>query len=98
MLICSVIKNEAERNEQMIKEYERLISSLPKGSLICRESGYYYLKYRENGKLYDQYIGKDKENVSDLKQKLELRQHYKRMLIALKQEQRTICKLLEELT
>ena len=48
MLIGQVIKNESERNEQMIHEYESLISELPKGSLICRKNEYYYLKYMLN--------------------------------------------------
>ena len=56
MLIGSVIKNEAIRNEQMIAEYEKLLSDLPRGSIICRKNEYYYLKYRENGKVCDKYI------------------------------------------
>jgi len=36
MLINTVVQNEAERNEKMIRDYERLIAELPKGSLICR--------------------------------------------------------------
>ena len=45
MLIGQIIKNESERNEQMIREYEALISELPKGSLICRKNEYYYRVY-----------------------------------------------------
>ena len=57
MLIDSVVQKEAVRNEQMILQYESLIEALPKGSIACRKNGYYYLRYRENGKLYDKYIG-----------------------------------------
>ena len=85
MLIDSVVQKEAVRNEQMILQYESLIEALPKGSIACRKNGYYYLRYRENGKLHDKYIGKDTEK------------HYIEMLSALKQEQKTIHKLLEEL-
>lgn len=59
MLIKSVIQNEAIRNEQMILEYEVLLSELPKSSLICRKNEYYYLKYREKGKVCEKYIGKE---------------------------------------
>ena len=61
MIINSVIKNEASRNSEMISQYEKLIAELPKGSLICRKNEYYYLKYRKNGKVCDDYVGKDKE-------------------------------------
>lgn len=97
MLIQSVVKNEAERNEKMIRQYESLISDLPRGSLICRKNEYYYLKYREGGKVHDEYIGKDRKVVEEIKDKLELRKHYTQMLSALKQEQKAIRKILEGL-
>lgn len=97
MLIGSVIKNEAIRNEQMIAEYEKLLSDLPRGSIICRKNEYYYLKYRENGKVCDKYIGKDPAAVSDVREKLEQRKHYEKMLSALKAEQKTISKIMGEL-
>ena len=97
MLIDSVIQNEAMRNKHMICEYEALLAELPKGSLVCRKNEYFYLKYRENGKLYDKYIGKDAKTVSALRDKLALRKHYTEMLSALKQEQKAIHKILEGL-
>ena len=97
MLIGYVVKNEAERNRKMIEQYETLIAELPKGSLICRKGEYYYLKYRENGKVCDKYIGKDPIVVDQVKKEIEQRRHYEKMLYALKQEQKTISKLLEEL-
>lgn len=97
MLINSVVKNEAIRNEEMITEYEKLIAELPKGSLICRKKEYYYLKYRKDGKVCDEYIGKDPDVVSQIKEQLELRNHYKKMLLALRQEQKAITKIMEGL-
>lgn len=97
MLINIAVKNEAIRNEQMISEYEKLISALPKGSLICRKNEYYYLKYRENGKIYDKYVGKDIKLVEDIKEKIKLRKHYSEMLELLKEEKKTIHKMLEGL-
>ena len=97
MLINIAVKNEAARNEQMIFEYEKLISALPKGSLICRKNEYYYLKYRENGKVCDKYIGKNMKLVEDIKEKIKLRKHYLEMLELLKEEQKTIHKVLEGL-
>ncbi len=97
MIINSVIRNEALRNNQMIKQYEELISKLPKGALILRKNEYYYLKYRKNGKVCDEYIGKDPEKVAGIKEKLEQRKHYEKMLETLKQEQKAINKILEGL-
>ena len=97
MMINAVIQNEADRNEQMIRDYEALIVELPKGSLICRKNEYYYLKYREKGKICDKYIGKDDAVVDDVPRKLELRRHYMEMLSALKQEQKAIHKIQEGL-
>ena len=97
MLINSVIKNEAIRNEQMTREYEKLISELPKGSLICRKNEYYYLKYRQDGKVCDEYVGKNPEVVATVKEQLERRKHYEKMLLVLKQERKTIAKMMEGL-
>lgn len=97
MLINSVIEKEALRNEEMIRQYEDLIASLPKGSLICRKNEYYYLKYREDGKLHDEYIGKEPDVISSVREQLEQRRHYTKMLSALKQEQKAIHKILEGL-
>lgn len=97
MLFNIAVKNEAIRNQQMISEYKKLISDLPKGSLICRKNEYYYLKYRENGKMYDKYIGKDMKLIEDIKEKINLRKHYSEMLERLNEEQKIIQKVLEEL-
>ena len=96
MIIDSVLRQEAKRNNQMIEEYEELMKGLPKGTLIVRRN-YYYLKYRENGKIQDVYIGKDSEKVADIKDKLERRKHYEKMLTSLRQEQKIIHKMMEGL-
>ena len=97
MIINNVMEKESLRNEEMIRQYEDLIASLPKGSLICRKKEYYYLKFREDGKLRDQYIGKDPEVISSVREQLEQRKHYVKMLSALKKEQKAIHKILEGL-
>ena len=97
MIINNVIEKESLRNEEMIRQYEDLIASLPKGSLICRKKEHYYLKFREDGKLRDQYIGKDPEVISSVREQLEQRKHYVKMLSALKKEQKAIHKILEGL-
>lgn len=98
MLIQSVVENEAERNQNMISQYEELLDELPRGSLICRKKEYYYLKYRKDGKIYDEYIGKESETVEMIRRKLEQRKHYAEMLSELKKEQKAIQKMLEVLS
>ena len=95
MLIKSVIKGEAIRNNLRVSEYEKLISELPKGSLICRKKEYFYLKYRENGIIRDEYIGKDPEIVNRIREQLNQRKHYEKMLSELKREQKMIAKIME---
>jgi hypothetical protein len=97
MLINSVIQRESIRNEQMINQYESLLKDLPRGSVACRKNGYCYLRYRENGKLYDKYIGRDTKTVDAICEKLALRKHYTQMLSELKKEQKVIRKIMEEL-
>lgn len=97
MLIDLVIKNESERNKRMITEYENLLETLPKGSLICRKKEYYYLKYRKDGKIHDEYVGKNPEILEKVKEQLDRRKHCEEMLSELKREQKAINKILEEL-
>ena len=97
MIITSVIKKEALRNSQMIERYQKMLQPLPKGTLILRKKEYYYLKYRKDGKVCDDYIGKDPEKIADIKDKLKQRKHYEKMLSSLYEEQKVINKLLEEL-
>ena len=97
MIIESVMNNEAIRNSKMIEEYNKLINELPKGSLVLKKNKYYYLKYRKDGKVYDEYIGKDPNKIAEIQDKIERRKHYEKMLSSLKQEQKVINQILEGL-
>ncbi len=81
----------------MIDQYHALLAELPKGSLICRKN-YWYLKYREGGKVCDKYIGKDPSVVENIREQLEQRRHYTEMLAHLEKEQKAIQKVLEEIS
>ena len=96
MLIASVVKNESLRNAQMMEQYEAQLAALPKGSLISRK-GYFYLKFRKDGKVCDEYIGKDPAKIFELREQLALRKHCETMLSILRQEQKKIQKILEDL-
>ncbi len=96
MLITSIVKEEYERNQKMIDEYENLITELPKGTLVVRK-GYYYLKYREGEKVFDKYVGKDEGVILELKNKIALRKHCLEVLCKIKKENKAIQKILEGL-
>lgn len=72
-----------------------LWKNCPAGALSAAGGEYYYLKYREGGRLHDEYIGKDPKLITDIRDKLEQRKHYSKMLSALKQERKVIQKMLE---
>lgn len=97
MLIEKIVKEEAYRNQRMIQQYEQLLTMLPRGSLICRKNEYYYLKYREGGKLFDVYVGKSGTEIEKLRDQLQHRKHCLDMLSMLRQEQKKIAKVLEGL-
>lgn len=80
---------------QLFISMKKLIVELPKDCLICRKKDYYNLKYRENGKLYDEYIGRNHVEVERLQERLVLWKLDVQMLFALKQEQKTIKRIKE---
>lgn len=94
MIIDSVLLKEKERNRMMLEEYGNILSSLPKGSIIKKNGGYFYLKYRENGKVIDKYIGKDDEKIKELSYKIEQRKHIEKMIVELKNEEKRISKMM----
>ena len=53
------------------------------------------MKYRENGIIRDEYIGKDPEIVNRIREQLNQRKHYEKMLSELKREQKMIAKIME---
>ena len=57
-----------------------------------------FLYYTEkDGKLYDEYIGKNPEIVTKIKEQLAKRKHYEKMLLELKHEQKAIEKIMGDL-
>ncbi|MBP5311630.1 MAG: hypothetical protein J6112_02215, partial [Clostridia bacterium] len=67
----------------------------PKGSLSERHIGvktYYYLKYREGGKVISKYIPADQ--AGELRDKIERRRHTEAMLVALQNEKDLADKIL----
>ena len=95
-IVSSLINKESMRNQNMILEYERELTSLPKGSIKAKHVGnkvYYYLNYRDGEKVVSKYIGKSEESLITIKEQLERRRQIEGMLKKLKEEQKQIKKL-----
>jgi len=60
-IIEGVLKEELDRIKEHVASYQRMLSSLPKGSLVFQEIdgiSYAYRKFKQNGKVVSIYIGK----------------------------------------
>ncbi len=63
MSIKGVLREELDNSVRMQERYEQELSKLPKGSLVKRQikgRDYYYLVYREDGKVCSVYRGRPK--------------------------------------
>lgn len=75
-----VLLEEINRLEKNILNYEKMLQSLPRGSLFIRKMGgssFAYRKRKENGLVVSEYLG----NINDdlVKKEIELSKDYKRI-------------------
>lgn len=94
-LILETIAKEKKRIEYQLSTYMNMIDKLPKGTLSgSNRNGqtYYYLKYRENGKVVSKYVGTE---VSELQRQIEKRKHISVMIKALEEELKIANRALE---
>lgn len=94
LIIDKFLDDEIERNLFLQKKYKDEIGLLPRGSIEIKEkeTKYYYLKYRENGKVHSQYLGKF-EMAKPLIDKILYRNHLKDFLKRLEDEYRRLIKM-----
>lgn len=91
MVIKGILREELENSLRMKKRYEQELAKLPKGSLVKRVikgHGYYYLVYRQNGKVKSVYRGKSpsEKELQKYQQAKELRSKYRKALSQLKKQ------------
>lgn len=94
-LIIDTIIKEKSRIEYQLRRYRKIFNELPKGTLSERKKGsqkYYYLKYREDGKVISKYVGKDVDELSNL---IEKRKHTEAMIKSLEEELKIANRALE---
>ena len=91
-VIKGVLKEELNNSLRMQASYERELKKLPKGSLVKKRikgQEYYYLLFRENGKVRFVYKGKVSENeVKKYQEVKELRARYRHLLSRVKKQVR----------
>ncbi len=90
-IIKSVLEEELANSLAMKKNYERELAKLPKGSLIKKKvkgHEYYYLVFREEGKVKFIYKGKkvSGKEITRYKQAKEYRAKYRKLLSEVKKQ------------
>ena len=79
-MLENLVLREAHTFETLKKQYESMLAELPKGSLTLKRGVYYYLNYKEHGKMSSKYIGKESPEIDSLREKIEKRRHIEKML------------------
>jgi len=98
-VIYGMLQEEKQRNLAMQEAHKREINSLKKGSIKTKHiSGrvYFYLQYRQDGKVKDDYIGKDESIVDEIRREIERRKYLESVLRRLKLEHRQICLIVKD--
>jgi hypothetical protein len=94
MAIKGILREELENSLKMKADYEKKLSKLPVGSLARRKikgQYYYYLIYRDNGKVKSVYKGKVSEKIlQKYSEAKKYRAKYRHLLSRLKKEIRFI--------
>jgi len=88
-MIMDLLLKESARNLMLQRELENKLEKLPKGCIKerkIRNNTYYYLAYRDSGKVVNKYIGKYKPAVENLSRILEKRKVYKTRLRQLQKD------------
>lgn len=91
MVIKNILREELQNSLQMKENYERELRKLPRGSLIKKRikgHEYYYVIFRENGKVIFNYKGKNvlQELIDKYKEAKDLRVKYRSLFSKVKKE------------
>lgn len=88
-MILDLLVGESQKNLLLQRELKNKINALPKGTVKRRrvkEKTYYYLAYRENGKVVNKYMGNDSSEAEKLSKLVEKRKAYEKQLKELQQD------------
>lgn len=93
-IIEGILKEEIDRLHKSIKLYEKMLSELPKGTIFIRKMGnssFVYRKWKENGFVISEYIGKLETEKSN--QEIAKSKEYKRIDLNLRMASNELLKL-----
>ena len=79
-ILQGVFLEEINRLEKNISNYEKILESLPRGSIFIRKMGgssFVYRKRKEKGKVISEYLGNI--NSKEVQEQIELSKDYKRI-------------------
>lgn len=88
-MILDLLVAESQKNLLLQRELKNKINVLPKGTVKERrvkDKTYYYLAYRENGKVVNKYIGDDPLEAEKLSKLVEERKAYEKQLKELQKD------------
>lgn len=88
-MILDLLVAESQKNLMLQRELKNKINALPKGTVKERrvkDKTYYYLAYRENGKVINKYIGDDTVEAEKLSNLVEERKAYEKQLKELQKD------------
>jgi len=97
-IIESVIRDEYDRNLRMQEAYCQEIAKLPRGSVtrkVINGKTYYYLMYREAGKVENKYLSKKDNDIDDLVKQVQKRRELESLIKKLRKEQKEMEKYLK---
>ncbi len=89
-VIKSVILDEYNRNKRMQDTYNQEIALLPRGSITRKHikgHDYFYLMYRQDGKVVNKYLSSKNNDVELLRKQIARRKQLENLLRSLKKEQ-----------
>jgi len=98
-VIYGVLKEEKQRNLEMQETSLNELNSLRKGRIRERVRNgkiYYYLQYRQEGRVKDDDIGTDESEIENVKSELARRKRLEDVMKRLKIEQKQICKIVKD--
>ena len=88
--IKSVLAEELKNSSRMLKKYQQALAAIPKGSLVPKKikgGTFYYLAYRDGGKVRFDYKGKlSEKQVAEFKSVAEQKAKYRDLISKLKEQ------------
>lgn len=99
MAIKELLKEELDNSLRMERDYQRILSDLPRGSLVEKKiSGriYYYLALREGGRVRFRYMGRQmsQKEVARYQDAKKSRRQYRKLLSDVRRQIRFVRKAL----